>query len=63
MIVCQNDDNPYQFTVILEDEIADDVHNRTEKQLFDDVVWNVDLNADNEQKLAGVIMAGLFAGA
>ena len=64
MIVCQHENKPYQFTVILEDEIVWNAHGRTEKQLFDDVVWNVrDPNAGNEHKLADVIMTGLLAGA
>ena len=59
MIVCQNDDNKYQFIVILEAEMCDDVHGRTEIEIFDAIqacskVW------DNEQTLASIITTGLL---
>ncbi len=53
MIVCQNEDNPYQFTVILE---QDDEARPNEQKQFD----MIDISKDAETKLAEVIKAGMM---
>ena len=58
MIVCQHDENPYQFTVILEDMDCGDMEGRTEKELFDECYCK----GYDEQKMADVIVTGLLAG-
>ena len=58
MIVCQSDINKHQFTVVLEDETCDDVHGRTEIEIFKDIQKGIDEN--DEQVLASIITTGLL---
>lgn len=55
MLVCQNDCNPYQFTVVFED-LSNKPDGQDETSVFDSLPGPGD---NNEQRLAKVILAGI----
>ena len=66
MIICQHEKHENHFTVILEDEICDDVHNRTEIELFESAISRSFIASDcecndREQVLCDLILKGFTA--